>query len=259
MPARQDQVGTPCWIDLMSSDAQRATAFYAELFGWTAEVSEDPQYGGYTIMWADGAAVAGIGQAPDGAQFANLWTTYLETDDIDKATTAAAQAGGHLMMPVMKVGDQGSMAVLADACGAAIGLWQPAQHRGFGRIGEAGSPVWHELMSRNYDSALGYYNRVFGWTITTLEDSADFRYSTASLGGGDPFAGVMDAASTLPDGIPSFWQVYLGVRDVDASVDRVKQLGGVLQREPQDTPYGRMAGVADPLGAAFLLNSLPTG
>ena len=259
MPARQEQVGTPCWIDLMSSDAQRATAFYRELFGWTAEASDDPQYGGYTIMNAGDAMVAGIGQAPDGAQFANMWTTYLETDDLDKATTAAAQAGGQLIMPVMKVGDQGSMAVLADPSGAAIGLWQPAQHRGFGCVGEAGAPVWHELMSRGYDSALAFYSGVFGWTMTTLEDSADFRYSTASLGGGDPFAGVMDAATTLPDGIPSFWQVYIGVQDVDAAVHKLEQLGGSLQQEPQDTPYGRMAGVADPLGAAFLLNSVPTG
>jgi uncharacterized protein len=257
MPARQEQVGTPCWIDLMSSDAQQATKFYTELFGWTAEVSDDPQYGGYTIMSKGDATVAGLGQAPEGAPFANVWSTYLQTDDIDKTSTAAAEAGGQVMMPAMKVGDQGGMAVLADPSGAAVGLWQPEQHRGFGRIGEAGTPVWHELMSRNYESALAFYAQVFGWTLTPLDDSGDFRYSTASLGG-DPFAGVMDAATALPDGVPSFWQVYIGVDDVDAAIAKVKDLGGALLRDPQDTPYGRMAGVADPLGAAFQLNSLPS-
>ena len=113
------------------------------------------------------------------------------------------------------------------------------------------------MLSRNYESALAFYAQVFGWTMSTLEDSAEFRYSTASLGGGDPFAGLMDAPTTLPAGIPSFRQFYLGVDDIDASIARVAELGGSLLRDPQDTPYGRMAGVADPLGAAFLLNALP--
>ena len=256
MPARQDQVGTPCWIDLMSADAQQAAKFYTALFGWTAEVSDDPQYGGYTIMSKGDATVAGLGQAPEGAPFANVWTTYLQTDDVDKTSTAATEAGGQVMMPAMKVGDQGAMAVLADPSGAAVGLWQPEQHRGFGRVGESGTPVWHELMSRNYEAALTFYTRLFGWTLTPLEDSGDFRYSTASLGG-DPFGGVMDAATMLPDGVPSFWQVYIGVDDVDAAIAKAKELGGALLREPQDSPYGRMAGIADPFGAAFQLNSLP--
>jgi uncharacterized protein len=256
MPACQEQAGTPCWIDLMSSDAAQASRFYTELFGWTAEVSEDPQYGGYTILTKGDAVVAGVGQAPQDAPFANVWTTYLETDDIDKTTASATEAGGQVMMPAMKVGDQGAMAVLGDPSGAAIGVWQPEQHRGFGRIGEPGTPVWFELLTRNYESAMEFYAQVFGWTLTPLEDSGDFRYSTASLGR-DPFAGVMDAPAILPDGVPSLWQFYMGVDDVDASVAEVKELGGALLREPQDTPYGRMAGVADPLGAAFNLNSLP--
>src|ERR1700694_5967537 len=133
------------------------------------------------------------------------------------------------MMPAMQGGDQASMPWLPDPAGAAIGLWQPHQHRGFGVIGEAGAPVWHEAMSRNYDAALPFYVQVFGWTLTTLEDSDQFRYSTASLGG-DPFAGVMDASAILPEDVPSFWQFYIGVGDVDASLARAKKLAGSLVR-----------------------------
>ena len=32
--------GTICWIDLASTDADGATEFYCELFGWTAEIRE---------------------------------------------------------------------------------------------------------------------------------------------------------------------------------------------------------------------------
>jgi len=64
VPVRQQLVGTPCWIDLVSSDASRAVDFYTGLFGWTAERSDDPQYGGYTVLSIDGGVVAGVGQAP---------------------------------------------------------------------------------------------------------------------------------------------------------------------------------------------------
>ena len=37
MPAPTLVVGAPCWIDLYSSDTAKATAFYSQLFGWSAE------------------------------------------------------------------------------------------------------------------------------------------------------------------------------------------------------------------------------
>ena len=38
--------GAPCWIDLMTSDPERSTAFYQALFGWTSE-SAGEEFGGY--------------------------------------------------------------------------------------------------------------------------------------------------------------------------------------------------------------------
>jgi len=41
--------------------------------------------------------------------------------------------------------------------------------------------------------------------------------------------------------------------DADAAVARVESLGGSVVRAPEDTPYGRLATVADPAGAQFKL------
>lgn len=267
MPVRQQLLATPCWIDLMSSDATRAVDFYTGLFGWTAERSDDPQYGGYTVLSIDGGVVAGVGQAPPEVPFANVWTVYLEVDDLDATVGAATEAGGAVMMPTMQVGDQGSMAVVSDPSGAAVGLWLPDQHRGFGAVGEMGTPMWFELMTRDYRAALQFYETVFGWQATSVGDTDEFRYSQLSLGAampssraaliGDAFAGAMDAAGFLPDGAPSYWQFYLGTDDVDASSDRAKELGGSVFEEPEDTPYGRLATLADPLGAPFRVMTPP--
>ena len=61
----------------------------------------------------------------------------------------------------------------------------------------------------------------------------------------------MDAAAFLPDGVPSSWSVYFGTDDTDAALVRIAELGGSVLEGAQDSPYGRLATVADPLGATF--------
>ena len=58
MPAPTLVKGAPCWIDLFSSDTERAKDFYGQLFGWTT-MDPGPEYGGYFIFQKDGKAVAG--------------------------------------------------------------------------------------------------------------------------------------------------------------------------------------------------------
>ena len=42
--------GTPCWVDLGTTDLEGAKSFYGDLFGWSAQVAEDPAAGGYTMF-----------------------------------------------------------------------------------------------------------------------------------------------------------------------------------------------------------------
>ena len=41
------------------------------------------------------------------------------------------------------------MAMVADPGGAAIGVWQPGLHKGFGIWGEPSTPAWFELHTRD--------------------------------------------------------------------------------------------------------------
>ena len=246
--------GEPCWVDLMSSDAERSTAFYTALFGWTATESGE-EYGHYVTFWKGDAQVAGLtGQQP-GSTFPDAWTTYLAVDDADATAAAARAAGAQVLLEPMTVGDQGRMAMILDPTGAAIGLWQSAEHAGFEVNNENGSPVWHELNTRDYDAALVFYRDVFGWNLTALSDAMEFRYSTFGAEG-TMAGGVYDAHATLPDGVPSHWQLYLGVADVPAAAARVVELGGTVLREPWDSAFGVFAQVADPTGAVFQLGGV---
>jgi predicted enzyme related to lactoylglutathione lyase len=137
------------------------------------------------------------------------------------------------------------------------------EHRGFEILGEAGSPVWHQLTTRDHRAAVDFYREVLGWRTEEVSDTDEFRYTTARFGDqlGVPPAcggllGVMDGASFLPDGVPSHWTTFFGAQDVDATLQVITDNGGAVLRAAEDTPYGRLAAATDPTGVVFNLSSL---
>ncbi len=253
MPTRETApTGAPCWVDLSTPDPAASRAFYGRLFGWTASEPQE-QFGGYTNFLRDDVPVAGLMQAMPDQPVPAAWSVYLATDDAQKTVEAAADAGAHVITPSMPVGDLGSMALLVGPDGAAIGAWQAGTFAGTTVLGEPGTPSWFELHTRDYASALDFYRGVFRWETEVASDVPEFRYTTAKDPSGQDVAGVMDATAFLPDGAPAQWSVYFGVDDADAASALVVELGGSVLAAAEDTPYGRLATVADPAGAVFKL------
>jgi predicted enzyme related to lactoylglutathione lyase len=252
MPSRDKApIGAPCWVDLMTSDTAASRAFYGELFGWTAEEPSE-QFGGYFSFAKDGVLVAGcMGNQADSGQ-PDVWSVYLASEDAKKTVDDTAANGGQVHVQAMDVADLGTMAIVGDPGGAAVGVWQPGLHQGFGLLAQPGAPSWFELHTRDYQPAIDFYRRVFGWTTETMSDTPEFHYTTMT-GAEGPLAGVMDATAFLPEGVPAHWAVYFGVADTDAALAKIVELGGSIVTPAEDTPYGRLATAADPTGAVFKL------
>jgi uncharacterized protein len=249
--------GAPCWADLWTSDVEGSGKFYGELFGWEAQ-EPSAEFGGYFMFTRNGVPVAGgMGDMGD-MRANNAWKVYLATDDIAKSIEAAETGGAQIEAPAMAVADLGVQAVLTDPTGAALGAWQPGSFPGFIVLDEHGAPSWFELHTREYATALDFYRSVFGWDLQTVGDSDEFRYSVMRNPNGEgELAGILDAKGFLPEGVAPFWAVYWEVDDVTSSVEAVKSLGGAVQAEVADTPYGRIASVSDPSGAQFKLRTGP--
>ena len=241
--------GEPCWIDLATADVDRAKAFYGAVFGWEAEAAS-AEHHGYFNFTKNGERIAGCMSKPD-PNLPDTWTVYLQTDDAKQTVDEATAAGASTIVDAVDVDALGTMAILVDPTGAVVGAWRPAEHKGFGLVGEHGAPGWFELHTREHDAAVTFYETAFGWTTKPIPDPG-MRY-TLLADDEQMYAGIMDASEFLPDGVPNHWKVYFAVDDTDAAVADIKAAGGTVLMEPVDTPYGRHAEATDPTGAGFKL------
>ena len=249
MAAPSTWTGAPCWLDLLTTDTTKAEAFYGGLFGWTAEHGDEEKYGGYITFSKDGVPVGGCMRNDGSAGMPDLWNVYLASADAAATVKSATEHGGRVYMEPMQVPEQGTMAMIGDPGGAAVGVWQPGPFTGIGVVGEPGTPGWFELHTRSYNDVVRFYRDVFGWQTQTMGDTPEFRYTT--LGDEkDQAAGIMDG-SAFPESAPMDWSIYFAVDDADAIAARAVELGGSVLAAPEDTPYGRLATLADPTGARF--------
>ncbi|BBZ75304.1 putative glyoxalase/bleomycin resistance protein [Mycolicibacterium anyangense] len=255
-------VGAPIWFDLVSSDPSRAADFYEDIFGWKLEEPAHPEFGGYRNFTLNGARVAGLAPRMSETGPVNLWSVYLHASDAEATVSAAQAAGATVIVPPMAVGELGSMTVLVDPAGAAVGFWQPGTHPGFTAWGEHGAPYWFECQSKDYEASLAFYRTVLGARIDEIGTGGDpdavgpDRYGQVFIGE-SAYSGIMDAASLMPAEVPSFWQVYITVDDVAVTVARSEALGAQLLMPVEDTPYGTLAAIKDPLGALICLGHPP--
>ena len=106
--------------------------------------------------------------------------------------------------------------------------------------------IWYELGTTDMKAAKTFYAEVVGWG--TQDVSMPGIAYTLFTAGGAPVCGLM----LLPEdtgelGFRPSWLGYVAVKDVDATADRIKQLGGAVHVPPKDVPnISRFSVAVDP-------------
>ena len=273
-----NESGTPCWVELASTDIEGSKQFYGELFGWDFQGMTTPEDIVYTMCFPKGDfenPIAAIMPAPDMGTSPKMsfWATYVSVDDLEASMAKVEAAGGQVMMAPMDVTPMdgvtvGRMAAFLDPAGAALCLWQPMAHIGATIVNEPGTFCWSELsLPSDIGAVTPFYEQVFGWHTKT-HSMMPMSY-TEFLLNGKPVAGGMtipsDHGGEAEAGdhageaespgmeMPPHWAVYFGAndKDVDATFAKAQHLGATPLVEPMDIPGGRFATMMDPQSAVF--------
>ncbi|MCG7392289.1 VOC family protein [Microvirga sp. ACRRW] len=114
-----------------------------------------------------------------------------------------------------------------------------------------GDFIWYELLTTDTDAASRFYGAVLGWQARPME-GASHDYNNFAVNGVD-VAGFMKLREGAEKScMRPCWLGYVGVDDVDATVENIMKAGGAQYMPPTDIPsVGRMAMMADPQGVAF--------
>jgi predicted enzyme related to lactoylglutathione lyase len=120
-------------------------------------------------------------------------------------------------------------------------------------VSSHGRFLWYELVTTDMEAAKAFYAEVVGWG--TQDASMPGMPYTLFTAAGASVSGLMD----LPEdarklGLRPSWLGYVGVDDVDATADRIKQLGGAVHVPPKDIPnISRLSVAVDPQMATIAL------
>lgn len=249
--------GTFCWVELGTSDAAGAKAFYGELFGWAfndVPVGSDAVYTMVQIEGKDVAALYQLNQEMLSQGVPAHWLSYVSVASADETAQKAGALGGTVLKEPFDVFDAGRMAVLQESTGAVFAVWQPGTHIGARVVNEPGTLCWNELATRDTETASRFYTQLFGWQTNT-QQMGPMTY-TSFMNGDRPAGGMLPITEEWGDAPPN-WMVYFAVEDCDRSADRATSLGARIIVPPTDIPeVGRFAVIQDPQGAVFSIISL---
>lgn len=110
-------------VELNTTDAAKAKAFYGSLFDWKLEDVPMGPGATYTMIQVGEGTGGGLMQHPmPGAP--STWLAYVLVDDVATATRKAQALGATVAKDVTEVPGAGWFSIIVDPTGAALGLWK---------------------------------------------------------------------------------------------------------------------------------------
>ena len=116
------------WHELMTTDPDKAEAFYAEVAGISVMRLGDGE-DAYRMVSVNGTPVGGlVGPGPEGPKWPSggpepHWVASFGVEDADEAARKTKELGGEVLLAPVDVPGMGRAAVLRDPQGAVFGVF----------------------------------------------------------------------------------------------------------------------------------------
>jgi predicted enzyme related to lactoylglutathione lyase len=248
--AQQSSPATGTFVGavLLTDDAEAASVFYGELFGWDMEKAKD---GGFAVRHK-GSLVASISPLQNAKEDIeeSFWLVGLAVNSLDQVLRATGENGGKVFIGAERFSDYGRFAVIADPEEAPLMLVQSGI-KPIGGTSGPGSWVWAELWTNDPADAAEFYASTFGLEYGQLNREGG-AYDVL-MSKGVARAGMV----AIPDeyeNVEPGWAPYVAVADLAAALKEVERLGGTLVFSTTEHPAeGAVALIKDPTGAVLFL------
>jgi predicted enzyme related to lactoylglutathione lyase len=246
--------GTFCSVDLATTDADGAKAFYGSLFGWEGEDVRPAEGMTYTILRHGGDAVGGLFEREGLEDLGGShWINYVSATSADEIARRAVELGGETAEEPFDILDVGRMTAVKDPTGSGVAVWQAGSYAGAERVNEPGFLTWNELATNDTAAAIAFYEGLFGWSTQPMGTGEGPEYDVVRVGergngGIRPLSPQEEQAGMSP-----YWFPYFAVASLDATFAQCDEAGGATLFGPIEFPAGRIGGLRDPQGAVFAI------
>jgi len=106
--------------------------------------------------------------------------------------------------------------------------------------------IWADLSSYNPDNSKQFYQSVFGW------DYFDTNNYLTAYKNDKAVVGLYQTPQKFQEiNMPSFWMSYIQVDNVLKTVEKARELGGIIELVDTKNSMGSVALIRDTLGAGF--------
>jgi len=220
-----------CRYELRSTDVDTAREFYAALFG--------------DGFWGADLDIAQLPAAAAARGVPGYWLGHLAVDDVVPPLYRFLDAGATRLGAPPADGRDSAGVVLRDPFGAIVALTPASAPTAKRRI------AWHLHVSRDEERAFGFYQGVLGWTALDRQDLGERgRHVTFAWDSTGRAVGSACDMASRPHVHPQ-WLYFFATPDLDASIARVRELGGLALRPTTTADGHRVVACDDPQGAAF--------
>ena len=220
-----------CRYELRSTDVDGARAFYANLLG--------------RDFWGDGLDVAPLPAAAAARGVPGYWLGHIAVEDVVPPMYRFLEAGATRLGAPPPDGRDSAGVVLRDPSGAIVALTPSGVAPSQERI------AWHLHVSRDEERGFGLYGDVLGWTPLDRQDLGERgRHLTFTWNATGRAVGSTCDMGSRPH-VHAQWLYFFATPALDASIARVRELGGLALRPTTTADGHRVVACDDPQGAAF--------
>jgi predicted enzyme related to lactoylglutathione lyase len=252
VPTNQVHNGKLVWVDLVTTDPQKAVKFYSTAFDWQPHYFADKNY---IELSHNGRVMSSVvryedGEAMDGDA---RWLVSISVPDVDAATQNAVEGGGAILQAATDLPDRGRYSVISDSQGAVLMLLRATGGDPSDDTQFLDEWAWAELWTDDTGAAVDFYHALAGYDAMQFPDANG---SERILLGTDGKA----RATVVPlpwDDVEPNWIPYIPVASAPDTLQRIVDAGGtVLEKAGGDDESVTVAIVMGPTGGVFAIQEV---